>query len=79
MVVAEGEPEIGDWYECFIDEIELFYKLAFKAGVAHEREACAKVAAGYDATPWKHCQTSAHAADMVSASIAAAIRARGEK
>ena len=72
MVVAEGEPEIGDWSE-------LFYKLAFKAGVAHEREACAKVAAGYDATPWKHCQTSAHAADMVSASIAAAIRARGEK
>jgi len=47
----------------------------YRIGLAEMREACAKVAAGYDATPWKHCQTSTHAADMVSASIAAAIRA----
>ena len=47
--------------------------------LAHERELRAKVAAGYDAAPWKHCQTSTHAADIVSASIAAAIRARGNK
>ena len=47
-----------------------------KEVAAHEREACAKVASGYNATPWNHCQTSTHAADMVSASIAAAIRAR---
>ena len=41
---------------------------------AEALEEAAKVAAGYDAMPWKHCQTSAHAADMVSSSIAAAIR-----
>ena len=45
-----------------------------KAIRAEALEEAAKVAAGYDASPWKHCQTSAHAADIVSASIAAAIR-----
>ena len=36
MVVAEGEPDIGDWYECFVDEIKLFAALV----AAHERKKC---------------------------------------
>lgn len=39
MVVHEGEPEIGAWYECFTEEIERFAELVR----ADEREACAKV------------------------------------
>jgi hypothetical protein len=45
--------------------------------IQEEREACAKVASGYDASPWKHHPPSSHAADMVCTSIASAIRARG--
>ena len=39
MVVSEGEAEIGDWYECFTDELEAFAQLV----AAAENEACAKV------------------------------------
>lgn len=45
---------------------------------AAECEACAKVASGYDASPWKHDPPAGHVADMVCTSIAAAIRARGQ-
>ena len=47
MVVHEGEPETGAWYECFTDEIERFAELvaslARAYAIADEREACAKV------------------------------------
>ena len=42
-------------------------------------EACAKVASGYDASPWKHDPPAGHVADMVCTSIATAIRARGNQ
>ena len=41
MVVADGDPEIGDWYECFTHEIERFAELVR----ADERKACAEIAA----------------------------------
>ena len=73
MIVAEGEPEIGDWYECFIDEIERFFNVAFSAGAIAEREACAKVCepvegSAYEVGVYKTMQT-----------LAAAIRARSEQ
>ena len=58
MVVHEGEPEIGAWYECFTEEIERFAELVraderkkwedqtaveINEAVLDEREACAKV------------------------------------
>ncbi len=46
---------------------------------AAEREACAQVSARYDATPWSHDPAASHVVDMVSTSIAAAIRARGQQ
>jgi methionine synthase II (cobalamin-independent) len=62
MVVHEGEPETGAWYECFTDEIEAFAALVraderevrgmrwdeyIAKAVEAEREACAKVADGF--------------------------------
>lgn len=38
-------------------------------------EACAKVSSNHPAEPWRHDSGAAHVCDMVSTSIAAAIRA----
>ena len=79
MVVSEGEPETGAWYECFTEEIERFAALVAARALegsydemialvrAAEREACAKVCEEWGA--WNN----------VAADCAAAIRARGGK
>lgn len=55
---------------CSKENLERFANLVAEA----RKEKAAKVAGSYDASVWSHCPKSSHAADMVSSSIAAAIR-----
>ena len=72
MVVHEGEPETGAWYECFTEEIERFAALV----AAAEREACAKVIDEMAEDMEREMEPSTAIAYVRSK--AAAIRARGE-
>jgi hypothetical protein len=72
MLVTEPDPEVGGWYECFEAEIERFAALAYAAGAAAEREACAKVCD-------EHAQKRVVLEHQyISKQCAAAIRARGQ-
>lgn len=73
MVVSEGEPETGAWYECFTDEIEHFAALV----AAAEREACAKVCDGMVDAEYKTGKVDHNEMGWTQA-CAIAIRARSK-
>ena len=55
----------GEWWTLKQEELERFFRAAYAAGAAAEREACAKACERDDSMRWS--------------GAAAAIRARGEK
>lgn len=59
----------SEWKGAPLERLERFYSLAFEAGAAYEREACAKVCA----EGWKEGIGAKHQGDV----FAVAIRARG--
>lgn len=89
MVVSEGEPETGAWYECFTEEIERFAALVAARALegsydemialvrAAEREACAKVLDEMADDMVREMEPSTAVAYVRSK--AAVIRAKGDK
>lgn len=69
MVVHEGEPETGAWYECFTEEIERFAALVAEK----EREACAQVCDEMETQYWRSTEDQSN---FTPVDCSDAIRAR---